>query len=277
MGKVDKSTAVEIARVLYNTYKKCGIFYKRPPEEIIPKGISKGSKEHLLFITLTVALDYIRPSEELWEASRKTYKDPKTRYLFYPEKVVEKEQSELKNDMQKYKLALRPKKDPNIWNTLCKTLNSEYNNNPIKLIEKFNYDALELCKHIRAEKSKFPNLSGKKILPLWLRMINHQTEIELKNIDKIPIPVDTHVIRASKMIGIISQNEYKSKNVKEVIQKRWEENLRGEDIYPILLDEPLWILSRYGCSKVKDNKCPQANCCPVKDHCILYKENVGIK
>ncbi len=287
---MNKNRWIEIAKILLQTYRRSdlfwdrelGIFDKRPPEEIIPNGISKGSREHLLFITLTVALDYMRPAEKLWEASRKTYEDLETRYLFYPEEVVKKEQSELMNDMQKYMLALRPNKDLKIWKTLCETLNSEYDNNPLKLIEKFNYDALELYKYIIAErnKDKFPHLRGKKILPLWLRMMNQQAEIKLDKIDKIPIPVDTHVIKASVMLGIINQDECKNRkgeSIKAKIRESWSKILEGTEIYPILLDEPLWILSKYGCSNVIDNncnlkgdKCPEAEHCPVKNYCILY-------
>ncbi len=269
---MNKNRGIEIAKILLQAYGEAGIFDKRPPEEIIPNGISKGSREHLLFITLTVALDYMRPAEKLWEASRKTYEDPKTRYLFYPEEVVKKEQSELKRDMLKYKLALRPNKDLKIWKTLCETLNSEYDNNPIKLIEKFNYDALELYKYIGAERSKFPNLRGQKILPLWLRMLNQQVEIKLEKIDKIPIPVDTHVRKASVMLGVTRRC-----NDNNIIRESWSKILEGTEIYPILLDEPLWILSKYGCSNVIDNncnlkgdKCPEAEYCPVKNYCILY-------
>ncbi len=46
-------------------------------------------------------------------------------------------------------------------------------------------------------KHKFPFLRGDKILPLWLRMINHQAGIKLNNIDKIPIPVNTHIRKAN--------------------------------------------------------------------------------
>ncbi len=266
MGEVDKSAAVEIARILHNVYRKDGIFGKRPPEEIIPNGISKGSIEHLLFITLTVSIDYMRPAEKLWEASRKTYEDPATSYLFYPEKVVEKSESDLKKDMQKYGLARRHNKDLKMWRKICETLCNDYESNPLKIIERCDYDALKLYKCIKKNKRKFPYLSGDKILPLWLRMVNHQAGIKLTNIDKIPIPVDTHVRRASVMLGVTCKCD------NNIIRKRWSEILEGTEIYPILLDEPLWILSKDGCSKVKDNECPQANCCPVKNYCILYKE-----
>ena len=40
------------------------------PEDTLPDGAGKGSREHLLFITLTAAVDYQRDAHQLWEASR---------------------------------------------------------------------------------------------------------------------------------------------------------------------------------------------------------------
>ena len=59
------------------------------PEDISPKGVHKGSLEHLLFITLTTSIDYQRDADKLWENARKTYEDQETLYLFSPKRLIQ--------------------------------------------------------------------------------------------------------------------------------------------------------------------------------------------
>ena len=40
------------------------------PEHILPAGVDRGSNEHLHFITLTVAIDYMRNADALWAAEK---------------------------------------------------------------------------------------------------------------------------------------------------------------------------------------------------------------
>ena len=74
--------------------------------------------EHILFITLTVSIDYQRDADALWANSRQTYEDLETKYLFNPKMLHEKPLSEIIRDMQKYRLSQKPQKDANIWRTV---------------------------------------------------------------------------------------------------------------------------------------------------------------
>ena len=85
------------------------------PEDILPEGIRKGSLEHLIFITLTVSIDYQRGVMEVWENSIKTFEDIETRYLFDPKVVSESSFDKIVEGMQKYKLSKKPKNDAVIW------------------------------------------------------------------------------------------------------------------------------------------------------------------
>ncbi|WP_041430346.1 hypothetical protein [Thermodesulfobacterium geofontis] len=109
--KLDPERGKELIKLLYETYTKTGIFGKKEmPEDILPKGMTKGSREHVLFITFTVSIDYQRKADELWESARRTYEDPETRYLFYPEKVYESSFEKIKDDIKKHNLSWREKK-----------------------------------------------------------------------------------------------------------------------------------------------------------------------
>lgn len=58
------------------------------PEESIPLGVERDSAAYRLFLTLTVAIDYKRDADELWNLSRKAFEAPETRYLFDPEAML---------------------------------------------------------------------------------------------------------------------------------------------------------------------------------------------
>lgn len=60
----------QVARGLYESFSSSGILGSTEmSEDIIPKGVKRGSLDGLLFITLTVANDYQRDADALWESS----------------------------------------------------------------------------------------------------------------------------------------------------------------------------------------------------------------
>ena len=82
---IDSERGKKVAELLYNFFTTTGIHGGTDmPEDIIPNSVVNGSLEHILFITLTVSIDYQGDSLSLWESSRKTFNDPDARYLFNP-------------------------------------------------------------------------------------------------------------------------------------------------------------------------------------------------
>ena len=54
---IDRERGKKLAKLLYREYFTSGVFGRDEiPEDILPKGLTRGSLEHLLFITLTVAI-----------------------------------------------------------------------------------------------------------------------------------------------------------------------------------------------------------------------------
>src|SRR5579859_4967669 len=92
------------------------------PEDMAPEGVKPGSPEHALFLTLTVAIDYMRDADQLWDAARATYRDPETRYVFDPNRVVQVGIAQLQGALARYKLVKKPIRDTQIWTTVCLTL-----------------------------------------------------------------------------------------------------------------------------------------------------------
>lgn len=287
-----------IALSLYKAYKSGSIFKQNTmPESILPSGVSRGSKEHIMFLTLTVSIDYMRDADKLWESSRKTYEDPSTRYLFDTESLAKTNKEKIAEDMKKYGLAKRPNKDAGIWKRIGTTLYIKYEGDPRKFLESNEYDSCKIIKSLNDDKyienerevNGFPNLRGKKIAPLWIRMLSDEARINLKNLDKIEIPVDIHVARASLSLGVVrgKYNENQREELFNKIRSAWSEGLGNtyydnKRIFPLDVDVPLWLLSRGGCSISRDKETGSCDYkenkqqdlekkCPVVQFCILGK------
>ena len=125
-------------------------------------------------------------------------------------------------------------------------------------------------------KRYFPYLSGKKILPLWIRMMHDVVGIDLKNLEKIPIPVDIHVARATFCVGGL-KGEYVG-SIQDIfgkIDEVWKDACESLPYYRLQLDEPLWHLSKYGCTNRRENYCTKSINCPVSQYCICGRVSVS--
>ena len=71
--KTDPRRAAQVGAALYQAFHGDGVLGAvSMPGAILPDTVERGSVEHLHFITLTVAIDYMRDADALWAASRKT-------------------------------------------------------------------------------------------------------------------------------------------------------------------------------------------------------------
>ena len=290
--KINFKKGNKLAKVLYDSFSTIGIHGQTEmPEDETPVGVERGSLEHILFITLTVSLDYMRDATVLWENSRKTFEDPKTRYLFEPRSLAKTHSKKIIEDMKKYGLAKRPNKDSEIWKTIGTTFENKWYGNPLKFLEKSNWDSLTILKHLKNDNHlyenkkliDFPFLRGPKIGPLWLRMLRDNVGItKIKNLDKVPIPVDIHIARASLATGVVcGEFEGKLNDLFKLIREAWFESIKGikingRDMIALDVDEPLWHLSKYGCTQRDkiSGMCPAYNKCEVKVFCVKGKVSI---
>ncbi len=283
---IDSERGKKVAESLYNLFSTVGIHGRNDmPEDIMPKGVIKGSFEHIMFITLTVSIDYQRDAPALWEASRKTFEDPNTRYLFDPKALHETSFRKVVKDMQKYKLSKKLQKDAYIWRTVGVTFYKKWNGNPLNFLQDCNLDAPIILKRLKIDThlyngrwvTDYPYLRGDKIGPLWLRMLRDNVGImQLRNLDKVPIPVDIHVARATLTTGVV-RGEFRGSlnDLFRYVRKAWFGSVNGltiknRSMIALDVDEPLWHLSRYGCSK-RDKimgVCPVFSMCEARKFCV---------
>lgn len=64
--------------------------------------------------------------------------------------------------------------------------------------------------------------------------------------ENLTVAPDTHVCKASHKLGLISDAEFASGNVQQIVIDRWQELLQNTMLCPIDVHTPLWLWSRNG-------------------------------
>ena len=167
-----------------------------------------------------------------------------TAYVFDTKTVVAMDEQILREKLVKYKVALQPNKQPIIWRTICETMENEFQGDICLLFSENDYSVQKIKEYIAQNKKKFPYLSGNKICNYWLYVMEQYTDVKFVDRENITVAPDTHVIQASERLGIISSEEATRSNVQEIVASRWQEILKGTDLFPIDVHTPMWLWSR---------------------------------
>ena len=234
LDKVDKLMAM---------YKNGELGGEVMPEDANPN-FEKDSLENYLYFTLPMALNYQRNSYTLWESALKTYNDEGTRFVFNPKACLEKSFEEVQYALTKYKVALQKQKQTEIWLALCNTFVEMFDGDIRKLFDELDNDVDKIRNFIQKEnKKKFPYLSGTKICNYWMYVIYQYTDRRYKNIECLTVAPDTHVCKATHRLGLITDDEFNSSNVQQIVIDRWQELFKGTkyNSYSIMVMEQKWI------------------------------------
>lgn len=138
-------------------------------------------------------------------------------------------------------------KQTEIWIKLCETITDFFDGDIRNLFKECDNDVIKIREFIQKNHKKdFPYLSGTKICNYWLYVIWQYTNQEYTNIDALTVAPDTHVIKATHKLGLITDKELQSSNVQKIVIERWQEILRGTRYRPIDIHTPLWLWSRNG-------------------------------
>ncbi len=221
------------------------------PEDANPH-IDISSLENYLYFTLPMALNYQRNSYTLWESANKTYNDPETRFVFNPKEVVNRDFTEVQEALVKYRVALQKQKQTEIWLKLCHTFVDLYDGDIRKMFIELDHDVNKIRDFIQKKnKTRFPYLSGIKLCNYWLFVIYQYTDEKYKNIEDLTVAPDTHVVRGTHRLGLITDEELNRSDVQELVIKRWNEVLKNSKYKPIDIHTPLWLWSRNGFIEIK--------------------------
>lgn len=223
------------------------------PEDANP-GLENGTMENYLYFTLPMALNYQRNSYKLWEAAKATYLDAETKDVFFPKCVIQMSQEDLRDKLLKYKVALQPNKQVEIWCRLCNTFVDKFQGDIRNLFLNNDNSVKKIKEYILVNKKSFPYLSGTKILNYWLYVMTQYTDAKLEDRQHITVAPDTHVIQASERLWLITHDELEKPTIREKVSFLWEEIFKGTEMCPIDIHTPLWLWSRGG-FKAKVGEC----------------------
>ena len=241
-----KQDILESVRRLYKMWKNGELGGDFMPEDSNPH-LEKSSKENYHYFTLPMALNYQRNSYKLWESALLTYNDSETRFVFDIDEVLNHSEEEVRIALTKYKVALQQNKQTEIWIKLCKTIKEKFNGDIRNLLRVCEYDVNKIRNYIQVEhKKNFPYLSGNKLCNYWMFVLYQYTDIKFKNLQDLTVAPDTHVIKATRKLNLITEEELNKTDVQMIVIRRWNELLDGTEFKPIDIHTPLWLWGRKG-------------------------------
>lgn len=247
-----KQKILKDVEILSKMWKEGRLGGEKMPEDENP-GFPKDSLENYLYFTLPMALNYQRNSYMLWESAKKTYQDEETRFVFFPKEVLNHSFEEVQEALTKYKVALQKNKQTEIWITLCQTFVTLYDGDIRKLFDTFDNDVNQIRNYMQKEAKKlFPYLCGTKICNYWLYVIWQYTDREYQNMASLTVAPDTHVIKSTYRLGLLTKEELESSNVQEIVIERWNELFQNTKYKPIDVHTALWLWSRNGFQELEE-------------------------
>lgn len=267
----DVEHAAAVGKQLVAVHNNGGIFgFKETPQHEAPKR-AETLEQRLRFVTFSVAIDYLRDSYRLYNTCRATFDDEETNWVFDPVAINSARFDKLTLALCKHGVAQRPTKDIDVWSTVGKRLLDLFEGQVTNMLDSVSRNGPALL--VLVKESGFLGLSGPKIGPLWLRMMNDCCT-PIGDISYVPIPVDRHVVTASFATGALS-GVYRDQSLDvltDPIQSVWREAGQLGGFAAIHLDVPLWELGRLGCSK--NEPCPKYEECPVQ---ILCRRQIHVE
>lgn len=268
--------ANELHHVFHRGPGVFGKMFRDTPEYVHTRDVAPSDR--LNFLTIVATMDYQTDAAKLWRVARDTYMDSDTKWLFDMESVARSTLKELKSAMAAHGFTGRyPANNARYVHVVCQTFAGRYDATPLKLLETFDFDAARLYSN-RRRLGALPCLTGYKIFPFWLRMLKDVACIDLRNLDKVPLPVDVHTARATYRLIYKSNDKPRVDVDRKRIAEDWAHicsAARNPSVYPLALDEALWLLSREGCTGTDGSKsCPRVTECVTARHCIFGQESV---
>lgn len=165
---------------------------------------------------------------------------------------MKKSFEEVQYALTKYKVALQKQKQTEIWLSLSNTFVEMFDGDIRNLFDQLDNDVNKIRNFMQKEnKKKFPYLSGTKICNYWLYVIYQYTDRRYKNIECLTVAPDTHVCKATHRLGLITDEEFNSNNVQQIVIDRWQELFKGTKYKPIDIHTQLWLWSRNGFKEIK--------------------------
>jgi hypothetical protein len=258
---IDHDKASAIGRILLDQfYNKRGFFKDyEMPEYILPLNLVHRSKEHALYLTYVISIDYMTDAVKLWRRSREEYQyNPQS---FDSTKILDLSDSQLMTLIKRIG-GRYPKTGASTWRKTAKILLANYDDDPRNITKEPN-----TIEEIKQKIDVFPYLRGRKLSNFYLRAMGENGLFKISNFDELDIPVDIQVARFTLYTGVLKllsgtfRGCVHEEPLRGLIEEAWREAAHELETYPWKLDEPIWTIGSKLCSMKKCNKCPVGSLC----------------
>jgi len=269
---VDERKTSKIAeRLLDQFYNRQGFFKGYTmPEYVLPRNLEEGTREHALFLTYVISIDYMTDAVELWKKSRGAYELYPER--FAPEEILRISPRTVENFVKKLgaRFYLNAAKT---WIKISRVLLDRYSGDPRNITK----DPLEIAE-IKRQLRAFPYLRGNKLSNFYLRAMGETGLFKVRNLNELDIPVDKQVARFTIYTGVLKllSEEFigcpQENPLRSLIEEAWRDAAKKFDVAPWKLDEPIWTIGSKLCRGRQCGKCPVEDLCDNTKG-ITFKEN----
>ncbi|MFX0206831.1 MAG: hypothetical protein ACFFDT_12665 [Candidatus Hodarchaeota archaeon] len=271
---INHNKASAIGRILLDQfYNKRGFFKDyEMPEYILPPNLIRGSKEHALYLTYVISVDYMTDAVKLWRRSREEYQyNPDS---FNSTKILDMSDSQLRTLVKRIGGRF-PKTGVETWRKISKILLDRYDGDPRNITREPS-----TIEEIKRKVDVFPYLRGKKLSNFYLRAMGENGLFKISNFNKLDIPVDIQVARFTMYTGVLKllSDSFRGcvheEPLRGLIEEAWREAAYKLSTYPWKLDEPIWTIGSKLCSKRKCSLCPVESLCD-KTKGIRFKNAIA--
>lgn len=211
-----------------------GRWGRMPEVECAERLRGRGERERTvrLFLTFVSAMDRMRDAGSLWEKGFELFESNPE--LFDPARAAEMPFGELSRLLRESGVSKLHKQDAPAWRRIAESLCSRPLSPVRRVIDGGVGDAAELLEDLRGcdrtGDSWFPLLSGLKIGAIWVRMMAEPGGARIRNMDVVPVAVDTHVRCITERLGVTDTRRLSMEKARPTIQRFWKKAVVAVDI-----------------------------------------------
>lgn len=217
----------------------------------------EGERTVRLFLTFVSAMDRARDAGSLWKNGFGLFESNPE--LFDPARAAGLPHGELSRLLRESGVSRWHGRDASAWRRIAESLRSRSCSPVRRAIDGGVGNAGELLEDLRgcdrAGNPLFPLLQGPKLGAMWVRIMADPGGARIKNLNVVPVAVDTHVRRITECLGVTDTRDCPStEKARPAIQRFWKKAVDSVDIGGpdgiagtcAALDPALWYFGKNG-------------------------------
>jgi len=257
----DYEKALSIAKILRDQFSSKTGFFKdySMPEYLLPKSVVSGSREHALYLTYVISIDYQTNAVKLWSNARALHMAHPE--CFEPKNIMKMDNQQLEEIIRNLG-ARYASNGASAWKRISEILLSRFDGDPRNITSQ-----PVSISHAKRTIDVFPHLRGKKLSNFYIRTMGETGLFKLSDLQDLDIAVDVQVARFTFYTGCLQPREGRVEGcvhedpIRPAIEKVWRTAAKKLGIAPWQLDEPIWAIGSSLCSARNCHYCPVEEVC----------------